>query len=445
MDSDPLPMLAELTLVAVLVLLNGFFVAAEFALVKIRSSKLDTLVQEGNRRAKFALNIVGNLNAYLSACQLGITLASLGLGWIGEPAVAELLEPMLGGIGVPGTIIHTIAFLIAFSVITALHIIIGEQFPKTYAIRKSEAVTLWTAVPMIGFYKLMIPFIWMLNGSSNWLLRKSGIEPESEHESVHTGEEIRLLVKESHRNGLIDNEELALVDNIFEFSETSAREIMIPRTEMKCLHADLSFDENMKIAVAELHTRFPVCDPDKDNIIGFVHIKDLLKHKDGVCNIRELVRPLTNVPETMPISALLKLMQKKRTEMALLIDEYGGTSGLVTALDIIEEIVGELHDEFNVKRSVIERKDEFTFSIDGLLLIEDFNEHFGFAIETNDYDTIGGWMYAKIEMPPRKNQSVYLCGCEFVVDEVDHMRISRILVRIDAKRRETPKYRQEVS
>jgi len=430
--------LLNLSIAVVLILLNGFFVAAEFAMVKTRGSRIDALAAEGNVRAKFAQKILGNLNAYLSACQLGITLTSLGLGWLGEPTIARMLEPLFMRMNVPESAIHVISFLIGFTIVTAFHITIGEQVPKTYAIRRAEQVTLWSAAPLVLFYKLMFPLIWCLNEASNWMLRKSGIEPETEHEAVHTEEEIRLLVKESHKNGYIDNTELALVDNVFEFTETIGREIMIPRTEMACLDANLTFAENLEIATTEMRTRYPVCDPDKDNIIGFVHIKDLLKAaKDGLEDIRAITRPLMHVPETMPISTLLRQMQKKRTEIALLIDEYGGTSGLVTIEDILEELVGEIHDEFDPARPSIEKKDANTHSVDGLLHIEEFNDYFGLDIETDDYDTIGGWVYAQLETPPAKNQRLRFQSYEFIVDEVDHLRISRIIVRKLAEQNET--------
>jgi CBS domain containing-hemolysin-like protein len=408
---------------------NGFFVAAEFAMVKVRESRLDTLVQSGNVRARLASLIVKNLDAYLSVCQLGITLASLGLGWIGEPAVADMIAPLLAPLHLSDSFIHTISFFIGFSLITALHMTLGEQFPKAYAIRKSESVTLLAAAPMIVFYKIMYPFIWFLNGASVWLLRKAGIEPSAEHVSAHTEDEIRILMKESNKSGLIDNTELALVDNIFEFAETTAREIRIPRTEMICLYATLSFEENKAIAIAEMHTRYPVCDPDKDNIIGFVHIKDLLKSDESVENIKTIVRPIINVPESMHISDLLKLMQKRKAQMALLIDEYGGTSGLVTFEDIIEEIVGEIQDEFDEERPQIEKRDDGTHSIDGRLLIEEVNSYFGLSIESDDYETIGGWMYSRIEIPPKKHQKIVYEHVEFEIDETDHLRISRILVK----------------
>ncbi|GLI10809.1 membrane protein [Paenibacillus tyrfis] len=432
MSSDPLPLLFNAVLIIVLVLLNGFFVAAEFAMVKVRNSRIDMLAQSGNVSARFAQKITGNLNAYLSACQLGITLASLGLGWVGEPAIAAFLEPILKDwLGLSPVVIHTISFLVAFSLITALHITLGEQFPKTYAIRQSENVTLWSALPVIIFYKLMYPFIWMLNGASNWMLKRAGIEPATEHESAHTEEEIRVLVKESHKSGFIDNTELTLFDNIFEFTETNAREIMIPRTEMACLYANLPFEDNMEIAHREMRTRYPVCDQDKDNIIGFVHIKDLMKSNGALTELRSIVRPIAKVPDSMPISRLLKLMQWKKVQIALLIDEYGGTSGMVTLEDILEEIVGEIQDEFDPdERARVEKKDEFNYSIDGLMLIDEVNDQFGLEIESEDYDTIGGWMYSQVELPPKHGQSVvYQSEFEFVIEETDDLRIARLAVR----------------
>ncbi|UQZ84815.1 Magnesium and cobalt efflux protein CorC [Paenibacillus konkukensis] len=389
------------------------------------------MVKDGNTGAKFAQKITGNLNAYLSACQLGITLASLALGWVGEPTVSRIIEPVLKDMGLNATLIHTISFIISFSVITTFHITLGEQFPKTYAIRKPEQITMMAAVPMIVFYKVMFPFNWLLNTISNWMLKKAGIEVGSEHDSAHTEEEIRVLMKESHKNGLIDNTELTLVDNIFEFTETNAREIMIPRTDMGCLYVQLSFEENMKIALDEMRTRYPVCDPDKDNIIGFVHIKDLLKANANSTDIRKIIRPITKVPESMPISNLLKLMQKKRAQIALLIDEYGGTSGMVTLEDIIEEIVGEIQDEFDTdERPALEQRDERTFSIDGRMLIDEVNDRFGLDIDSEDYDTIGGWVYSHIEIPPKRGQKIaFNDQYEFIVEETDELRVSRIIVR----------------
>lgn len=430
MDSDPFPLSVDLVLIVLLVFFNGFFVAAEFAMVKARGSRIDTLAQEGHKKAKVATHLVENLDAYLSACQLGITLSSLGLGWIGEPAIAKMLEPMFEAIGISDKLVHPFSFIIGFSFITVLHIVLGELAPKTVAIRKAEIVTLWTARPLFLFRNVMSPFIWVLNGTAGLLLRPFGIDTKEASHSAHTEEEIRILVKESHESGLIDKTELTLMDNIFEFAETNAREIMIPRTEMSCLYGNLSFEENKSIALREMHTRYPVCEKDKDNIIGFVHIKDLLKASDNsIHDIRDVMRPMTTVPESMPISALLKLMQKRKSQIAILIDEYGGTSGLVTLEDIMEEIVGEIQDEFDEERPDIERRDDSTFSINGMMLIEEVNSFFGLDISTEDYDTIGGWIYSQIENPPKKNQFVISEeGFRFTIEETDHLRVSRIVV-----------------
>ena len=435
LGSDPFPLGVSLLFVALLVFANGFFVAAEFAIVKVRGSRLDTLVQKGNKRAALASHLTNNLDAYLSACQLGITLASLGLGWIGEPAIARMIEPWFAAMNVSPALVHPVAIMIAFSFITILHIVLGELMPKSVAIRKAESVTLLVAWPLIWFGKLMRPFIWLLNGTANLLLRPFGIDTREASHSAHTEEEIRILVKESHKSGLIDNTELTLVDNIFEFAETTAREIMIPRTEMICLYLNLSFKENKAIALREMRTRYPVCETDKDNIVGFVHIKDLLRVSEKANpDIRELIRPIVSVPESMPISALLKLMQKRKTQIAILIDEYGGTAGLVTLEDIMEEIVGEIQDEFDEERPDIEKKDDNTYSISGMLLIEEVNSMFNLNIPTDDYDTIGGWIYSQIEIPPKKNQAVDTEDgtVRFVIEETDNLRISRVkVIRLD--------------
>ncbi|HJV46051.1 MAG TPA: hemolysin family protein [Bacillota bacterium] len=428
---DPEPALFNLFLVFFLVLLNGFFVAAEFSMVKVRSSRLEALVLEGNTKAEYAQELTKNLDGYLSATQLGITLASLGLGWIGEPAIAELIQPILSTVGLSESIIHTISFTIAFSVITILHIVLGELAPKSIAIQKSEGVTMWSAPVLIGFYRIMYPFIWLLNNTANWFLRLLGIQPASEHEAAHTEEEIRILMEESLKSGHIDQTELAFVDNIFDFSERNAREIMIPRTDMVCLYAQNTFEENLEIAVCEQITRYPVCDPDKDNIIGFVHIKDLFTStvKGHSRNLQEMTRSVITVPETMSISSLLKMMQKKRSQIAIVIDEYGGTAGLLTIEDIIEEIVGEIHDEFDEECQPIEHKGNDVYSVDGLLLIDEANDFFGFHIDTDEIDTLGGWVYSKVESPPKVHQRVEFEDFEFVITEVDHFRINRILVR----------------
>ncbi|MDF2636485.1 MAG: putative signal transduction protein with domain containing protein [Pelosinus sp.] len=412
-------------------MLNGFFVAAEFAMVKVRSTRLETLVLEGNLRAKFAQRLTKNLDAYLSACQLGITLASLGLGWVGEPAVASIIAPLLLAFSFSYEIIETISFVIAFSVITSLHIILGELAPKSMAIQKSEQITIWTAPFLIVFYKVMYPFIWFMNGTANQFLKLLGVEPATDSESAHTEEEIRILMEESHRQGFINQTELTLMDNIFDFAERHAREVMIPRTDMICLDIKKSYEENLEVAIREEKTRYPVCDSDKDNIIGFIHIKDLLsplalaKKSD----LQTITRNVLAVPESMQISSVLRLMQKNKAQIAIAIDEYGGTAGLVTVKDILEEIVGEMQDEFDDERPLIEIQDKNAHIVDGRILIEEFNDFFELQLPSEDVDTLGGWICARTELPLEVNRKISYEGYEFIITEADFMRVNRVLIQ----------------
>lgn len=425
MLSDPLPSLLSLGLMLLLVLLNGFFVSAEFAIVKVRSGRIDALAEEGRKNAVIVKSLLNHLDGYLSACQLGITLCSLGLGWLGEPMVAKVLNPLFEFAGMGDKPVHIVSLFVSFLLIAVLHIVLGELAPKTIAVRKAEQITLLSARPMKVFYKLMFPFVWTLNRLSNGLLRLFGISPVSGQDSLHTEEEIRVMMKESSESGLIDSTEMSLVDNIFEFAETTAREIMIPRTEMICLYSQNTLDENLSIALEGMRTRYPVCHLDKDHIIGFIHIKDLIR--SNTQDYRDLLRPIMAVPESIQISELMKRMQRGKTQIAILIDEYGGTSGMVTLEDIVEQIVGEIQDEFDEERPGIEQLDENTHSIDGLLLIESVNDRFGLQLDSEDYDTIGGWLYSRIEiLPPQIGQTVEHEGYTYVVEELDNKRISRV-------------------
>lgn len=408
-----------------MVLLNGFFVSAEFAIVKIRSSRMDALIEEGRKSAVIAKNLLQHLDGYLSACQLGITLCSLGLGWLGEPLVAGLLGPMFELAGFSDRFVTVTSLAISFLLIAVLHIVLGELAPKSFAVRKAEKVTLFSARPMLFFYRLMFPFIWVLNRLSTGLLRLVGISPLPGQNHLHTEEEIRVMMKESSESGLIDSTEMSLVDNIFEFTVTTAREIMIPRTEMICLFTQNSLEENLAIALDGMRTRYPVGNLDKDHIIGFIHIKDLIR--SSTKEYRDLIRPIMAVPESIQISDLMKKMQRGRTQIAILIDEYGGTSGMVTLEDIVEEIVGEIQDEFDEERPGIEQMGDEAYSIDGLMLIETVNERFEMKLDCEDYDTIGGWLYSRIEiLPPTVGQMVEYGGHLFSVEEIDNKRISRI-------------------
>ncbi|MBD2866198.1 hemolysin family protein [Paenibacillus oceani] len=426
-------LLLYMVLVLVLVFLNGFFVAAEFALVKVRQSRLTQLVNEGNGKAKYALAVTKKLDAYLSATQLGITLASLGLGWVGEPAVSRLLvEPLLAKFGAGDAVwSHTVSFAIAFSVITFLHIVLGELAPKSLAIQKSEGTSMWLSAPLMLFYKLFMPAIWVLNGAANKLLKLFGVQPASEREAAHTEEEIRILMNQSAKSGHIDQDEMALFDNIFEFSERLAREVMVPRTDMDCLYLEQPFNESLKTAYASKHTRYPVASGDKDRIVGFVHITDLLTaDPDEEHDLRTILRPILTVPESMEVSHVLRLMQKQRSQIAIVIDEYGGTAGLVTIEDILEEIVGELMDEFDEGRPSVEVNGLVT-SVDGRMLLEDINDMLNTAIEDAEVDSVGGWLFKQLEGVPVKGSRVQHDGYTFEVAEVDRLRVVRVHITRD--------------
>ncbi|MBP1995898.1 hemolysin family protein [Paenibacillus eucommiae] len=419
-------------LVLFLVLLNGFFVAAEFSLVKVRQSRIQQLVNEGSGKAKFALTVTKKLDTYLSATQLGITLASLGLGWVGEPAISTLIvEPIFHSLHIESTVFtHSLAFIISFAVITFLHIVLGELAPKSFAIQKPEVASLWLSAPLLFFYRLFKPIIWVLNAAANTFLRWIGVEPASEHEAAHTEEELRILMDESVRGGHINKDEMQLFDNIFEFSDRIAREVMLPRTDMDCLFLDLSFAENLQMVYETKHTRYPVGVEDKDQIIGFVHIADLLTaDPDEEQNLQTFIRPILNVPESMEISLVLKQMQKKHSQLAIVVDEYGGTAGMVTLGEILEEIVGELHDEFDQnERSSIEKKEDY-YSVDGRMLIEELNDMLGLGIEDDDVDSIGGWLFKKLEGPPLKGKKVTYEDHLFEITEIDRLRVLRVHIK----------------
>ncbi|WJH34766.1 hemolysin family protein [Paenibacillus sp. CC-CFT747] len=416
----------NLLIVLVLVALNGIFVAAEFAFVKIRQTRLQELANEG-KNVKYAMTITRRLDTYLSATQLGITLASLGLGWVGEPTISELvMDPLLERLNVHNdTLSSVLSFLAAFLTITFFHIVFGEQAPKTLAIRKAEGTAMLLSGPMILFNKIFRPLIWVLNAASVGVLKLIGIEPGGEHEA-HTEEEIRILMNQSAKSGHIDRDELVLFDNIFEFSDRLAREIMLPRTDIDCLFTDATMDENLLIVHNTRHTRYPVAVEDKDQIIGFVHITDILTGgEEPPKELRKLVRPILTVPESMEISHVLRLMQKRKSQLAIVVDEYGGTAGLLTAEDILEEIVGEIQDEFDNERPEYEVKENIV-SVDGRMLIEDVSDLLALDLHDEEVDSIGGWLFKKLEGVPAKGKKFVFGGHTFEVAEAERLRIVRV-------------------
>jgi len=423
--------LINIIIVFLLVFMNGFFVATEFAMVKVRKSRIETLALEGDRNAKNTLKVVKDLNSYLSACQLGITLASLGLGWVGEPAVAEMLMPLLHLFNLSESMIHSISFVFGFAIITGFHIVLGELAPKSLAIISAEKIAMYTALPLIMFYNVTYPIMWSFNHSTNFILKIFGISQVDEHEAAHTDEEIKLLVQDSYKHGLIDKTELTFVDNIFDFSETTVKEIMMPRTDMACIFIEDSFEETIAFALEEQLTRYPVCRDSKDNVIGFIHIKDLYKQRieGNNQNIEGIIREIKFVPESMSISELLKVFKKEKAQMAIIIDEYGGTSGLVTIEDILEEIVGELQDEFDEEGEEIKKTEDGNYIVNGKVIIEDINELLDIEIDSENVDTIGGWIYSQLNSYPQVNEKVNYEDYEFTILKCDRKRISKVSIK----------------
>ena len=436
---DLVPILLQFFLVAFLIAMNGFFVAAEFCCVKMRPSRLETLIQEGNKRAVYAKKLTDELDEALSVTQLGITLASLGLGWVGEPFVAELILPVTEYFGLGETLGHTISFALAFTLITSFHIILGELTPKSMAIANSEKILLSIALPMLVFWKVMYPFVIMLNVTANFVSHHLGLQAAGEGDVAHNPEEIRLLMEESHKQGLVDDTEVDFVDNVFDFTELSVREIMVPRTDMICLYVDKTFEENLNTMLEEQMTRYPICNEDKDHIIGFLHVKDLITKKLSDTkqfkpNWNKLARKVFFVPESMNVSVLLKMMQKNRLQLAIVVDEYGGTAGMVTIEDIVEELVGDIQDEFDEgERAEVEKRADNLVSIDAMLSLEDLDDEFEINIEDDDVDTVGGWLSDRLGGEPRVGQSESFEGNTFYVEEVDGVRITRILIRLAKK------------
>ncbi|MBU7591844.1 hemolysin family protein [Metabacillus halosaccharovorans] len=390
--------IVNLLLVAILIALTGFFVASEFAIIRIRSSRIDQLIAEGNKKAGAAKKVISNLDEYLSACQLGITITALGLGWLGEPTIEHMLKPLFQQYELPTSVATVLSFVIAFTSITFLHVVVGELAPKTVAIQKAEAVSLWFAKPLMAFYFIMYPFIWILNGSARFITGLFGFKPVSEHELAHSEEELRIILSESYESGEINQSEFKYVNKIFEFDNRIAKEIMVPRTEIVSLSIDAHIHEQLEIIKDEKYTRYPIVDGDKDHIVGIVNIKEIFTDLIQVENqkafsIEKYVRPIIQVIESIPIHELLLKMQRERIHMAILIDEYGGTAGLVTVEDILEEIVGEIRDEFDADEvPLIQKISDARYIIDGKVLVSEVNGLLGVDIDDSDVDTIGGWV-----------------------------------------------------
>ncbi|MGE6260400.1 hemolysin family protein [Heyndrickxia sporothermodurans] len=426
--------IVKLIVLVILIGLTAFFVAAEFAVVKIRSSKIDQLIQDGNTKALAAKKVISHLDEYLSACQLGITVTALGIGWLGEPTVGKILESIFNEWNMSSSVSHIVAITATFLIITFLHVVIGELAPKTLAIQKAETITLLVSKPLIWFYKLLFPFIWLLNGSARFITGMFGLKPASEHEQAHSEEELRLILSESYRNGEINQSEFKYVNNIFEFDERIAKEIMVPRPEIVCLSIEDTIEDIFETVNIEKYTRYPVMDGDKDNIVGVINMKELMGawiQKDlhsKPLSLKDYIKPVVRVIENIPIHDLLVKLQKDRIHLAILIDEYGGTAGLVTIEDILEEIVGEIRDEFDADEiSEVRRLADNHYVFAAKVLISDVNDLLGIQLNEEEVDTIGGWILTQ-KYNVKKDDRIEAEGYCFHVKEIDDQHISYIEV-----------------
>jgi len=426
-------MLIQVLITLVLVLLNGFFVAAEFAIVKIRASQLEQKAQEGNKMAILSKQIVSNLDGYLAATQFGITLASLGLGWIGEPVVSKILISgmELIGITLDPVLAHQIALPAAFAIITVLHIVFGELAPKSIAIQRPEATTLFLSYPLHGFFLVFRPIVWILNGIANFILGAIGITPTHGSE-VHSSDELRYLVQQQKESGMIEAADYDLIKNAFNFSERIAKQVMIPRTKVVGVDINDFTEEDLEKIIEEGYSRIPVYEDSMDQIIGVLHLKDLLMkmRKGSEIIIAELVRPISMVPESKPIGAILRDFQLSRQQMAVIVNEYGGVEGIVTMEDILEELVGEIQDEYDNETPIV-KNENGNYLVLGSASLSDINDHLPTDISREgDYETLAGFLISKFNRIPSIGEKVRTKDYEFMVMKKQRSMIT--LVQITA-------------
>jgi len=416
-----------------LILANGFFVAAEFAIVKVRSSQMEYRVRRGHQRAILAKHIVGHLDSYLSATQLGITLTSLGLGWLGEPLLADLLKSPFEFLGLmsPQTV-HVISFIVSFAILTFLTIILGELGPKYVAIQHPETVALVVSLPLQLFYRIFEPFIWVLNRTSMFLLGFVGITPTLVNRLVHSPEELEIMFAEGAKSGFFNKTEQELISRIFEFSTTTALEIMVPRMEVVAINYNSTRDNLIRVVTEEGYSRMPVYKDSIDNIVGVIYTKDLislLEHRDLIV-LQDIIRPAYFVPDAIKISQLMRDMQERKVHISIVIDEFGGTQGIITMEDILEEIVGEIHDEYDEVLKDVEQSADGTALVNARMAIEEFNKKFGADIpERSEYETLNGFLSKLTGRLPEVQEEIRYGNLQFTVVKRGQRRIRQVKVK----------------
>lgn len=419
----------QLVVIVGLVVLNGFFVASEFAIVKVRASQLEALEEQGVAGATFARHVAAHLDAYLSATQLGITLASLALGWVGEPFLSRMIEPLFFAVGVTSeALIKSVAFAIAFSIMTFLHIVLGELAPKSVAISKPVETTLWVSKPLGIFYTVFKPAIWFLQGSANLILRRVfRLQPVSEHELAHSEEELRVILAESHDAKEVTSLGKQILINALDMRQRVVRDITTPRKDVVFLNTEDSFEENLERAQSSRHTRFPLCEGHLDNSIGLVHIKDLLTLlREEQPDLNKIKRELLPVPEMMSLEKLLTFFLNKHAHLALVVDEFGGTVGVVTLDNVLEELVGDIQDEFDTENAEFKRVNQDEFLVEGTLGLYELKDLIGLELENEDVSTIGGYVTHLLGHLPKQGEAVRIDEYIVTVTKADSRRVIQL-------------------
>jgi CBS domain containing-hemolysin-like protein len=418
--------------VIVLILINGFFVTAEFAMVGARRTRLRQKAKEGNRLARLAEEIIDNLDEAVAATQLGITIASLLVGWIGEQTLAEIFRDFFRFLPEPYSAYatHTVAAAIAFGVVTFLHVVIGELVPKGLGIRYPNRSVLFVSQPMRVVMLVFKPFVWILNGSGNFVLRLFGLDPMRGHQMVHSVEELKLLIDASHQAGALEAEEKDLLQKVFKFGDLVARKVMVPRTEMICLAANANLDEVIEVSTRTGHTRFPVYQKDIDDISGILHMKDVVPHlrSGATFDLRKIMKDAKFVPEAMPILQLLTFLKQKHTQMVVVVDEFGGTSGLVTLEDVMEEIIGDFYDEHHPALQDIIRINDREMVLRAKVRLDEINERFHLNLHSEGADTIGGYVLELLGAIPHVGDVVEAQGAVIKVEEMTRWKIKTVRI-----------------
>ena len=419
----------EIGLIILIVAWNAFFVSAEFAFVAVRRTRIDELVEEGSGAAKRVRRLIDDPARFISAFQVAITLSSLALGAIGEPAVSRVLEGALGGLGEGAAVVLSV--ILAFALITALHVVLGEIVPKTLTLSRAEAVALRVVLPVQVFMWVFWPFIWVLRGLSEALIRLMGLESVSEMRLVHSEEELKMLISASHEEGVLEESEEQLLHKVFDFAETEAKQVMVPRPDVVGLSADLTPAEALERALEAPYTRYPVYRESLDDLVGIVHIRSL--YRAGAATVADLARPASMIPETKKLDELLADFRRTKSHMAVVVDEYGSLSGIVTLEDLLEEIVGEINDEFDLPDREVVRLAPDRVRIEASYGIEDFNDRFEGGLPDEDYTSVGGFLFGELGRPARPGDVVAHNGFRFTVREVDGARIRVVDVELKPK------------